>query len=209
MKTAPARFAEHATRGVCALALCLASLSALPALAQSPDNNAFAGMLKPPRTGHSIGLNVGRSDYGLGCGALPGCEDSDRYLRLYGQSMVNEYWGAEVGVLDMGRIDLGSGNTRAQGVNLSVVGRVPLGEMFSAFGKVGTTFGHTSTSSSAGSGLRGGSENGFGLSYGAGLSWHITPRVSAVVEWDSHDFKFANGERDPVRATSLGLQFRY
>jgi OmpA-OmpF porin, OOP family len=29
------------------------------------------------------------------------------------------------------------------------------------------------------------------------------------VEWESNDFRFAGGGRDPVRSTSLGLQYRY
>ena len=48
-----------------------------------------------------------------------------------------------------------------------------------------------------------------GLSYGAGVSYDFTPRLSATLEWDSNDFRFASGGRDPVRSTSLGLQYRY
>jgi OmpA-OmpF porin, OOP family len=197
----------HSAHAALALAVLTTSL---PAAAQtSAGPGPEIGSLKPGRGSQAIGLNIGRSDYGAGCGLLPGCEDGDRSVRLYGRSMVTDNFGAELGLLDMGRIDLGGGSTRAQGINLSLVGRLPLWDALSAYGKVGTTYGHTSTSVSAGSGLRGGSENGFGLSYGAGLSWDFSPRISAVLEWDSHDFRFANGGRDPVRATSLGLQYRY
>jgi hypothetical protein len=51
-------------------------------------------------------------------------------------------------------------------------------------------------------------DQGFGLSFGGGISYDFTPRLSARIQWDSNDFRFANG-RDPVRSTSLGLQYRY
>ena len=50
-----------------------------------------------------------------------------------------------------------------------------------------------------------GSENGFGLSYGAGLSWDLSPRTTATVGWDSYDLRLGG----TLRATSLGLQWRY
>jgi hypothetical protein len=46
------------------------------------------------------------------------------------------------------------------------------------------------------------------MSYGVGLSWDLSPRASAVLGWDSYDMRTAIGDRD-VRATSLGLQWRY
>ena len=84
-----------------------------------------------------------------------------------------------------------------------------LGRSFGVFGKVGTTYGRTETSALAGSGIAAGTDHGFGLSYGAGVSYEFTPRLSATLEWDSNDFRFAGSGRDPVRSTSLGLQYRY
>lgn len=48
-----------------------------------------------------------------------------------------------------------------------------------------------------------------GLTYGVGLSWDFSRRGSAIVGWDSYDFRTAGGEARDVRATSLGLQWRY
>jgi len=44
---------------------------------------------------------------------------------------------------------------------------------------------------------------------GAGVSYDFNPRISATLQWDSNDFRFAGTGRDPVRSTSLGLQIRY
>jgi OmpA-OmpF porin, OOP family len=91
-------------------------------------------------------------------------------------------------------------------MNLSLVGNAPLGTSWRLFGKLGTT-GRPETSI-LGAGVAPGTEPGFGLSYGAGLSFAVTPRLSATLEWDSNDFRFPGAGRE-VRSTSLGLQYRY
>jgi OmpA-OmpF porin, OOP family len=187
-------------------------LPALPAFAQATSTSTTTSSTSMFASGtgrNLIGLNVGRSDYHVGCGIGFGCDTTDRYLHLYGRNMAGTYWGTELGILDLGNIERAGGKTKAQGINLSLVGELPVANSFAIFGKVGTTFGRTSTSSAPGSGISSGSENGFGLSYGAGLSYDFTPRITGVVGWDSHDFRFAGTGREPIRATSLGLQYKY
>lgn len=184
----------------------------LPVAAQTqPGSTDSARTSWLPSAGRSyIGLNLGRSSYSLPCGSTALlCDDSDRSVHLYAGTMVGNFWGVELGYLNMGRIARAGGDTKAQGLNLSLVGKAPLARSFGVFGKVGTTWGRTEASTSIGSGIASGSERGFGLSYGAGVSYDFTPRLSAVLEWDSHDFRFAGSGRDPVRSTSLGLQYRY
>jgi hypothetical protein len=161
-----------------------------------------------------IGLNVGRSRFHADCGVSDflsntDCGRRDTMLHGYAGSMIGTFWGAELGYVDMGNISRGGGTTRARGVNLSAVGKFPIAAGFGAFGKVGTTFGRTRTSSEFGSGVTEGTREGFGLSYGVGVSYDFNERVSAVLAWDSHDFRFAGGGRDPIRVTSLGVQYRY
>jgi hypothetical protein len=53
-------------------------------------------------------------------------------------------------------------------------------------------------------------ESGYGMSFGAGVSMDVTPRLSASFGFDNRDLRLGNtGARDPVRSTSLGLQYRY
>lgn len=52
-------------------------------------------------------------------------------------------------------------------------------------------------------------EGGEGLAYGFGLSWDLSPNASASFGFESYDYRFGSGDREPVRATSLGLQWRY
>ncbi|MGV3572043.1 MAG: hypothetical protein ACO1PB_15715 [Ramlibacter sp.] len=78
---------------------------------------------------------------------------------------------------------------------------VPVAEDIGVYGRFGTI-------SRPQSPMRFGGSDGTGLTYGLGVVWDFSPRASATLSWDSHDLRGAWGERD-VRATSLGLQWRY
>jgi OmpA-OmpF porin, OOP family len=198
---------------LCLAVAAAATSLALPVAAQTQPGRAGADKSRIwlPGPGRSyLGLNLGRSRYNLPCGSASLlCDDSNRSVQLYTGTMVGDFWGVELGYLNMGRIARAGGETSATGLNLRLVGKAPLGRSFGVFGKVGTTFGRAESSTLAASGIAPGSERGFGPSYGAGLSYDFNPRVSATLEWDSNDFRFAGTGRDPVRSTSLGLQIRY
>jgi OOP family OmpA-OmpF porin len=178
--------------------------------AQSASTDLSAHSLLPAN-GHSyIGLSLGRSRYSAPCGpAVFNCDRTDTSVEFTAGSMLGNFWGVELGYLDMGRINRGGGTTRARGVDLSLVGRAPVWQSLGVFGKLGTTYGRTNTSAAPGSNLPTGSGRGFGLSYGAGVSYDFTPQLSATLGLDSHDFRFAGIGREPVRATHLGLQYKY
>jgi hypothetical protein len=81
---------------------------------------------------------------------------------------------------------------------VSLVGRAGFAESpWALFGRVGSTTGARTHAL--------GAEAGFGLTYGAGLSWYLSPRTTATVGWDSYDLRLGG----TVRATSLGVQWRY
>ena len=185
-----------------------------PAVAQTPAASSSTTTPSWSEGFHAgrgyLGLSLGASKYHVPCPSITlACDTRDNAARLYGGAMVGNYWGVEVGYLDLGRIAREGGKTRAQGLNLSLVGKAPLARSVGVFGRLGTTYGRTETSTSGSSAVAAGSERGFGLSYGAGLSYEFTPRLSATLEWDTNDFRFPGGGRDPVRSTSLGLQYRY
>lgn len=156
-----------------------------------------------------IGLNVGQSKYDLrsGVGGF-GFDDTDTAAKLYVGGYFNPNFGLEFGYANFGKADRIGGTTKAQGLNLSLIGRVPLNEQFDFFGKVGTTYGRTRTSGTAGLGVATGKESGFGLSYGLGVRWAFNPQWSAVLEWERHRLHFADGKSD-ADMTTLGVQYRY
>jgi OmpA-OmpF porin, OOP family len=196
---------------LCVVLAAAASALWLPANAQTASSGTASSGNAWFGSGRGyVGLSLGRSHYGVECGGTAFlCDRKDRAVKLTAGTMPGNYWGVELGYLDLGRIARAGGETKAQGLNLSVVGKAPVAQQFSLFGKLGATYGRTETTTGPGSSVAAGTERGLGLSYGAGVSWDFTPRLSATLEWDSNDFRFASGGRDPVRSTSLGLQYRY
>ena len=157
-----------------------------------------------------VGFNVGKSNFSLGngVGVFPS-DRKDTSYNLYAGSYFNPNFGLELGYTDFGRARRGGGDTKAMGFNLSVVGKVPLTNSFNLLGKVGTTYGRTEVSSAPGSGISGGKETGFGISYGIGAEYVFNPQLSAVLQYDAHDLKFAGSGRDRIDATSVGLRYRF
>lgn len=189
--------------------LCLVSATtalALPLAAHSQAAGPWqAGWV--PATRSSLGLHLSRSQPAFPCGSTALiCEAGDRTAQLHAGASVGRFWGVEMGYADYGRAT--AGEVRSHGLNLSLVGRAPLGPSLGVYGKLGTTYGRGDTSV-LGAGPAPGPDAGFGLSYGAGVSFSFTPRLSATLEWDSNDFRLPGSGRDPVRSTSLGLRYRY
>lgn len=149
-----------------------------------------------------LGLSLGPSRQELSC--LPGACEPRVSTHLYGGYMLSRHMALELGYMNLGRVDAGAG-LRVHALNLSLVGRAQLGDSLGVFGRVGTNYGRTETMAlNAPPG-----QSGFGLSYGAGLSWSFSRRGSATLGWDSLDLQVPGMGRDTVRSTSLGLQWRY
>ena len=73
----------------------------------------------------------------------------------------------------MGKAVRAGGNTWARGLNLSVIGNLPIGDRFSVFGRVGGTDGWTKTESNTSS-LQSGKDRGVGLAYGLGINFNLS-----------------------------------
>lgn len=201
--------------------LCLVFAAApafwLPVAAEFPSGAARPKTSDPgepprgawlPGTRSYLGLNVGRSG-AAGCAptALL-CNSGGRPVEIYTGTMIGSFWGVEMAYLDPGRLPRPGAAFHAQGLNMSLVGKAQLAPSLRVFGKLGTTYGRTESAIGSVSSPFA-SEQGFGLSFGGGLSLDFTPRLSATLEWDSNDFRFQGASRDPVRSTSLGLRYRY
>lgn len=197
-----------------ALGIALSGLAAqaqtMPAQASSHNSYDASRTSWIPYTNNGyVGLNVGRSRFSNACGGLGfACDRSDTSAHIYLGGYFSPYFGAEIGYLDLGSVNRAGGRTDADGINLSLVGRVPLSQNFSIYGKLGTTYGRTRVSSAAGTGIVSGKETGWGAAYALGLSWDIDRNWSALLEFDDTRFRFAN-THDNVRTTSLGLKYSF
>lgn len=195
--------------GLALAAAALASGVSAQAQTSSTSSGSGSGSWYAPAGGY-IGFSAGQSNYRQGCGTgLFSCGDKDDAFSIYGGSMLNNNFGLELGYIDMGDIGRGGGTTEARGINLSLIGKVPLSERVGLFGKLGTTYGSTKVSATPGSGITAGNEDGFGLSVGAGVDFNFTQNWSAVLQWERHEMKFAGIGREPVHATTIGLKYRF
>lgn len=184
--------------------------TAVGAQAQSSTSSPSSAYAMYGSGNSYLGLNAGQSNFSLGSGTgLFGSDKYDTAYNVYAGSYFNRNFGFEFGYTDFGSVSRAGGKTKADGINLSLVGRLPLSDSFNLLGKLGTTYGRTEVSSAAGSGVTAGSENEFGWSYGVGAEYSFNPQWSAVLQYDEHELKFAGGGRDRISATSLGLRYRF
>lgn len=195
---------KFVTKTFCASALAFAALTvatgaqAQVSYAPSSPNSSY------------LGLNIGKSNYSLGSGF--GFFPSDSHDTVYGinaGSYFNKNFGLELGYTNFGKIARAGGDTKAQGVNFSLVGMLPVSQSFNLLGKLGTTYSRTDVSSSPFSGVASGSESGFGVSYGIGAEYSFSPQLSGVIQYDEHNMKFAGTGRERVGATTVGLRYRF
>lgn len=154
-----------------------------------------------------VGGTVGRSDYDVSCIGPFACDREATGFKLFTGTRFNNVLGAELSYLHLGDVELGGGeDSRAHGINASLIAGVPLTQSISVNGKLGTTYGWTRIGGPGATG--GGKRDDFGLSYGAGLNFNITRQVDVRVDWDRHRFEFTRGNED-VDLLSVGLQYRF
>lgn len=154
-----------------------------------------------------VGGTVGRSDYDVRCIGPFACDGEGTGFKLFTGTRFNNMLGAELSYLHLGDVELGGGDdSRAHGINLSLIAGAPLTQSISVNGKLGTTYGWTRIGGPGATG--GGERDDFGLSYGAGLNFNITRQVDVRVDWDRHRFEFTRGNND-VDLLSIGLQYRF
>lgn len=154
------------------------------------------------------GLSLGQSRYNTPQGNLYSSDRSDTSYKLtYGRHLT-PHFGTELSVYDLGKSARGGGETKANGANLSLVGRLPM-DRVTLFGKIGANYGRTSTSTALVSDVQAGKATGWGPSVGLGASYDLTPSTALVAEWERSRLEFAGSGRSEVDNTSLGLRWKF
>ena len=209
----------RALRTLPCLVFAVATAFCLPSGAQllpgAPSAATPKTPIAPPRGvwlpgGRSyLGLNVGRSRSTACSSTDLTCENTQPSAQFYTGTMLGNFWGVEVAYSNAARFSRAAGDAPGQGLMFSVLGKTQLAPSVGLYGKLGTTYGRGDPPALSAARLASGAGRGFGLSFGAGLSFHFTPRLSATLQWDSTDVPVISGGRDPVRSTSLGMKYRY
>ncbi len=165
-----------------------------------------------PQAGKSfIDLSVGKAHYNTSCGDVAGltCSRGTTSYSLTAGNMVTDNVGIELSAMNLGKADLAGGSVIARGLNLSAVGRLPLGDSLALEGKVGPTYGVTRVTAATDAGLVSGRASGVGLGYGVALDLNVARGLHGSVGWEQHEFKFAGQGRSNVKNLTLALGYTF
>jgi OOP family OmpA-OmpF porin len=196
----------------CAGALALAASSL--ASAQSTDYGRWSDNASDrphswiPGTSYGyVGLSLGQSDYDLNCSGGFSCDEGDFAGKIYTGGKINRMFGVELAYVNLGKAEANGGSTEAQLANVSLVGNIPIGEMFNVYGKVGGFYGFTDVDATA-PGVPSGEENDFGWSYGLGAQFDINRNWAVTGDWDHYRVDFVD-RSDDVQLWSVGLMYKF
>jgi len=209
------------------IALAVGSLAALAApVADAQETTGWYAGASAGRSAATIDdarITSGLAAQGLGGIALSRDERSTGY-KLFGGYQFNPYFGIEAGFVDLGRFGYRastlpagtlSGEMRVKGLNLDLVGTLPLVGGLSALGRVGVTSMRASDSFAATGAVTmpyanaHPSQRSSGLKAGIGLSYALTPSLAVRLEAERYRLKDAVGNRGNVDLVSLGLVYHF
>lgn len=160
----------------------------------------------PRQNKHHVGLSIGSSR--LPCIEGMVCRRSGRAITLYAGGEFSQRWGFELAYMRMSNLEHVGNAVRVRGLNVNLLGEMPLGSRLSLTGRLGANYARTRMDLATNPAVPTGAAHGFGLSYGVGMKWDVSERWSASADLNRHDFKFVTG-RDNVDTATLGLRYRY
>ena len=146
----------------------------------------------------------------------------DTGYKIFGGYQFNRNFAVEGGYFDLGRFGFAAttvpagtlfGNIKLRGLNLDLVGTVPITEKFSAFGRVGLDYAQARdnfTGNGAVSVLNSSpSKRATNLKVGLGLQYAFTPTLDMRLEAERYRINDAVGNKGDIDLVSLGLVYRF
>lgn len=155
-----------------------------------------------------VGAGVGRSELEVSCAPGFACDDKDIGYKIYTGGKFSRLLGVEAGYVYLGHGEANGGNEKAQGINVSLVANLPIGDMFNVYAKGGGIYGWTNTSASPASGVSTGKDHGLNWSYGVGVQFDINKNWAVAGDWDHYRFDFAN-RTDDAAMYSVNAIFKF
>jgi OOP family OmpA-OmpF porin len=205
----------------------LAALAAFTApLAMAQDQTGWYGGANIGRSGATIDdarINSGLLGQGLGSTSITD-RDRDTGYKIFGGYQLNRNLAVEAGYFDLGSfgytattVPTGSlsGDIRVKGLNLDLVGILPLTGKLSALGRVGVTSVRTTDNFSATGAARvpyadaHPSQRGTNLKIGAGLMYDFTDSLAMRLEAERYRINDAVSNKGHMDLLSVGLIYRF
>ena len=165
-----------------------------------------------------FGGSLGQSDIDesvaaalLSSGSIEGKDDA---FKLYGGGFFSPNFGAELAYVDLGEArysgdffgtPVTGGTVGIWGYNVAALVRLPLGERFSVFGKLGVFLWESEAADlTGGDPFRSTTRGWDGGSFGIGVAWRFTGNLSARVEFEQFPV-----DTSDASLLSLGLQYSF
>lgn len=162
-----------------------------------------------------------RSGSGITAGARVDDERGNAFKAFIGLPL-SSHWAVEGGYFDLGHFGFDasttpagtvSGRTRIQGLNLDLVGRLPITERWSLLGRVGAAYAETQSRFS-GTGAGAGSDASTSqrethYKYGFGTQYAFSPALTVRLEGERYLVNDAVNQRANVDLISVGLVYRF
>ncbi len=196
----------------------LGSLAAVPALAQEPG--FFYGGVSAGTARASVDEAAVASGL-LGGAAVTGItsDETDTGYKLFGGYQFNRNFGMEAGYFDLGKSTFSAtapggafnNDTRMRGLNLDLVGTLPLSERFSVLGRVGVAMGR-SRASFSGPGAAGVAERNDSKAHakgGLGVQYELTRAMWVRGEVERYRVNNGVNGRTNVNLYTVGLVFPF
>ena len=148
-------------------------------------------------------------------------DNRDTGGKLYGGYRIHRNFAVEAGYFDLGRFDYlynttpaGSlnGNLRVRGLNLDLVGILPVSDRFSVLGRVGAAYAQARSSFGRTGGVplaASRDEKDTNLKVGVGLQYAFTDRLSVRAELERYRVNDAVRSRGHVDMASVGLVYSF
>jgi OOP family OmpA-OmpF porin len=158
--------------------------------------------------------------FGAGNGAtLQSNEQQDTAYKIFGGYQFNRNFAVEAGYFNLGKFTYRSasptgtlnGTYEVEGLNLDLVGTMPLSERFSAFGRIGAQYANTHDSFSGTGSLTptngNPSKRDTNLKVGVGLQYDISPSMQVRAEAERYRINDALDNRGDINVFSVSLVF--
>jgi OmpA-OmpF porin, OOP family len=142
-------------------------------------------------------------------GVFGGQQQGQAYGVALGNYFVGTDFGVEVSYADFGSVTRYGGSTKVDGINLSLIGRMPLGDNFNLLGKVGTTYSRTTVTTDLANANLAGSERGYDWAYGIGGEYKINANWGATLQYAEHFVKYPTTGSERISSTTFGARYYY
>ena len=185
--------------------------------------------------GWYVGGNVGRTytDFdnarltnslaGQGFRVTSNSEDKhDTGYKLFGGYQLHRNFAIEGGYFDLGKVNYGvttfpagsfAGETKVRGLNLDLVGILPIGDRFSVFGRVGAAYAQSRSSFARTGNIALGNfdsrNNDTNVKVGLGAEYAFTPALSVRGEIERYRVSDPVRNKGYIDMASVGLVYRF